>query len=84
MPRNGIVMLGDIAGKVTMLEAACSRWEHCGRYRIARLIAEHGSDMGLPELRTIIAADCRHMESINIYNRCGVHFPQPEIWDDRA
>jgi hypothetical protein len=74
----GAVTLGDISGKITMLEIACSRCERRGRYRVARLIAQHDAGMGLPELRTIIAAECPRMLSADPYDRCGVHFPQPE------
>ena len=45
---------------------------------VARLITQHGPDMGLPELRIIIAADCPHMVSADPYDRCGVVFPQSE------
>ena len=80
MPRNGAVTLGDIAGKVAMLEAACSRCERRGRYRVARLIAEHGPDMSLPELRFIIAADCPRMETIDIQSTSsGCRAPVPGV-----
>jgi hypothetical protein len=61
---SGAVMLSDIAGGITMLKVACSQCERRGRLRVARLIAQHGADMGLPELRSII------------HERCGVHDPQ--------
>jgi hypothetical protein len=34
--RDGAVTLGDIAGKITMLEVACHRCERHGRLRVAR------------------------------------------------
>ncbi len=80
MPRSGAITLGDIAGKLAILEAACSKCDRSGRYRVARLIEQHGTDMGLPELRTIIAANCPRMISADPYDRCGVHFPQPGTW----
>src|ERR1051325_160267 len=39
--RSGTVTLGDIAGKNTMLEIACSRREWCGRLPVVRLIEQH-------------------------------------------
>jgi hypothetical protein len=51
------------------------------RHSIARLIAEHGrEDYG--DLRAIIAHDCPKMQepSADIYDRCGVHFPELPRW----
>jgi hypothetical protein len=42
----GAVTLGDIAGRITMLEVACDRCERRGRYRVARLMTEHGAAVG--------------------------------------
>jgi hypothetical protein len=58
-----------------MLEVACRRCDRRGRLSLARLIAEHGH-AGLPDLRILLAADCPHIRSAAIYNRCGVYFPQ--------
>ena len=77
---HGAVTLGDIAGRITMLEVACSRCERRGRYRVARLIEQHGADRGLPELCTILAADCPRMIAAEARDPCGVYFPQPETW----
>ncbi len=48
MTSNGAVTLGDIIDTITLLEVACSRCERRGRLRVARLIEQHGADMGLP------------------------------------
>jgi hypothetical protein len=53
-PRGSITL-----GKLEMLEVACHRCDRRGRLGLARLIAEHGAGTGLPELRTILAGDCR-------------------------
>jgi hypothetical protein len=39
---------------MVMLEVACRRCERRGRLRIERLIAGHGADISLPELRMIL------------------------------
>jgi hypothetical protein len=57
-----------------MLDIACSC---CSRLRLDRLLAEHGTDIGLPDLRVLLAADCAHIRSAEITNRCGVLFLQP-------
>jgi hypothetical protein len=48
---------------VVMLEVAWRRCDRRGKLRLARLIAEHGADISLPELRTILAGDCPHARS---------------------
>jgi hypothetical protein len=55
-----------------MLEIACNR---CGRLRPARLLAEHGRGMPMPDLRCTIAADCPRMIAGQMHDVCGVHFP---------
>jgi hypothetical protein len=52
MTSNDAVTLGDITDTITMLEVACERR---GRLRVA----QHGAEMGLPELRHIVASDYR-------------------------
>jgi hypothetical protein len=59
-----------------MLEIACRHCDRRGRLRVARLIAQHGADMRLTELRYILAADCPRVIADQIYDRCGLHYPQ--------
>ena len=44
-----VVRLGDVVDLVH-LEIACRRCDRRGRMRVARLIAEHGAEIGLPDL----------------------------------
>jgi len=48
MSNSGSINLGDLCGKLTMLEIACSRCDRRGLLRLEWLIAEHGAGMGLP------------------------------------
>jgi hypothetical protein len=48
--RRGSITLGDLAGKIAMLEVACSRCQRRGRLWVDRLIEQHG-DAERPELR---------------------------------
>jgi hypothetical protein len=52
-----------------------------GRLRVPRLIAEHGPE-GYGELRRLIGHDCPRMQkpSADIYDRCGVRFPELPKW----
>jgi hypothetical protein len=76
------ITLGDMADKgMTMLEVACRHCPRRGRLSIARLIAEYGrADDG--DLAALIAHDCPKMQnrSADIYDRCGVHFPELPRW----
>lgn len=77
MSPRGSITLAELVSKLDMLEVACHRCDRRGRLGVERLIAEHGADMGLPELRTLRAADCPRARAVTINDRCGVHFPQP-------
>ncbi len=55
--RDDAVTLGDLAGRIAILEIMCSRCERRGRLRVDRLIEQHG-DAELPELRLTLAGDC--------------------------
>ena len=55
--------LGDLWTRAAMLEVACHRYDRHGRLGLARLIAEHGADMGLHDLRDVLAGDCPHVRA---------------------
>ena len=69
-----MVTLGDIAGKVAMLEIECADCSRYGRYRVDRLIEQHGANFGLPYLREVLARDCPRQHSASIYQRCAARF----------
>ena len=76
MSNSGAVTLGDVAGKLAMLDVACSKCDRRGRLSVAKLIVERGADMRLPDLREILAGDCPRVRSASVVDRCGVHYPQ--------
>jgi hypothetical protein len=47
---RGSITLGDLVGKLDMLEVACKRYDRHGRLRLGRLIEEHGANKGLTRL----------------------------------
>jgi hypothetical protein len=73
---SGAVTLGEIAGRLAMLEVACDRCERRGRLRVARLIEQHGADARLPDLPHVLAGDCPRWRPCRSTTRCGVHYPQ--------
>lgn len=73
---SGAITLADLAGKIAMLEVACSRCDRTGRLSVARLTRQHGPHAGLPSLRHVIAADCPRRAAVSLYDLCGVFYPQ--------
>jgi hypothetical protein len=71
----GVVSLGQVAARLPMLEVSCNRCDRRGRMHTDRLIAEHGPDMPIPQLRRLIAADCPRMIAGRMHDVCGVRFP---------
>jgi len=76
MRSSGSVSLGEIAGKLTMLEVACSKCERHGRLSVAELIERYGAASDLFNLRTVLAADCPRAGAGSMKEQCGAHYPQ--------
>ena len=76
MSNSGAVTFGDLAGKLVMLDVACSKCDRRGRLSVAKLIAEHGAEMRLPDLREILAGDCPWLRAASFNDRCAVYYPQ--------
>ena len=73
---TGSLSLDDVGRRFHMLEVRCGHCTRSGRLRIDKLIDEHGRDMSLPDLRTILAADCEHMTAARRKDQCQVFYPQ--------
>ena len=71
-----VMTLGDLVGRVERLEIRCTRCPRHGRVKLAKLIADHGADLGLPELAVRLAADCPKAQATSPAERCFVIFPQ--------
>jgi hypothetical protein len=70
-------MTMPIFNKLDLLEVACKHCDRQGRVaRPAHRGEEHGSSMGLPDLREILAGDCPRARAVAYHERCQVHFPQ--------
>jgi hypothetical protein len=76
MSSRGSITLGELVGKLDLLEIRCHRCERHGRVSLARLIDEHGADMGLPNLWETLAGDCQFARSTAMHNRCAIYYPQ--------
>ena len=65
-----------VPGSGAMLAVACSKCDRRGRLSVANLIAEHGADMRLPDLRDFLAGDCPRVRAASFNDPCAVHYPQ--------
>jgi hypothetical protein len=70
MPREGALTLFDVRGPT--LTIVCEPCGRRGRYRVEKLMAEHG-DVKLTELLATLA-DCPKPRSVSIYDRCQVRY----------
>jgi hypothetical protein len=55
---SGVVTLGQLAARLSVLDVACNRCERRGRLRTGTLLARHGPALPVPALRGVLAADC--------------------------
>ena len=76
IPVTGSLSLDDVSKRYRMLEVRCGHCPRSGRLRIDKLIDEHGRDMSLPDLRTILASDCEHKGAARRADQCQVYYPQ--------
>jgi hypothetical protein len=76
MSNRGSITLGELQGKLTMLEIKCHRCDRHGRVSVERLIGEHGADTALPDLWQTLAGDCANSCSTALHNRCAIYYPQ--------
>lgn len=72
----GVVVLGEVAVRLPMIDVACNRCDRRGRLLSGRLVAEHGATIPVPVLLRSIAADCPRMRAAQLHDVCGVHLPQ--------
>ena len=72
---TGLRSLGEIATRTGMLTVACSRCERRGRYRLDKLIARHGAEVGARVIAPEITADCPHRDAPALMERCDILFP---------
>ena len=71
---SGSITLAEIAERLTVLEVRCTKCDHRGRYRTARLVEQYGADFAGPDLRGKLSADCEKHAAAE-YERCDLFFP---------
>src|SRR5688572_9801076 len=78
---SGAVKLADYPGEVIVL--ACEKCERHGRYSKTRLVAEHGPNMKLPDLRHVLASDCPRVRNPIGNVGCGAIYPELTLGNGR-
>ena len=76
MSGRGSITLGELQGKLDLLEIKCHRCDRHGRVSLARLVDDHGADTGLPDLGETLTGDCPQARSTAVHNRCAIYYPQ--------
>lgn len=69
MPQSGALQLKDYPA--AMVRFACTRCDRSGQYQLEKLIALHGTEITLPDLRTRIAR-CEREGKLG--TACGVYY----------
>ncbi|MDQ2835579.1 MAG: hypothetical protein M3Y50_17925 [Acidobacteriota bacterium] len=70
------VTLGQVcAANFVVLYVSCHVCPRRGRYRVTRLIDQHGAGKPLMELKDALSADCPRHADESSFRRCGVYFP---------
>ena len=73
---TGVVLLGQVATRLLVIDVACNRCDRRGRLHTERLVAEHCACMPVQVLLRTITADCPRMQAAEVHDVCGVHLPQ--------
>ena len=71
-----VVTLGELTGQIERLEIRCTRCDRAGLVKLAKLIAEHGAAIGMPDLAVIMASERPKVRTTDVAERCSVMFPQ--------
>jgi hypothetical protein len=75
MPRDGAIIFSDLLGKLDVLEVACDKCGRKGRYGVARLIEQRGSDGKVVDLLAELKADCPKQLAGNMSDQCAARCP---------
>jgi hypothetical protein len=68
-------IFGDIEGKLTMLRVESTRCTCKGRYKVAKLIAEHGRQGNMTKWLSDLKGDRPNREHPRMQDRCDVICP---------
>jgi hypothetical protein len=76
MLRDGAIIFGNLLGRLDALEGACDKCGRKGRYAVARLIEQRGSDAKVVvDFLSEITADCPKKQAGNMSYQCAARCP---------
>lgn len=73
---EGVLLLGQVADRIVMLDVVCAQCSRRGCLSTARLVREHGRRVTMPDILRALTADCDRRQSGSFYRTCGAYFPQ--------
>jgi hypothetical protein len=71
-----VLLLDEVAERTNRLEVLSRKCGRRGVLNVARLVAEHGADMPMPRLRSVLTADRERMKAGKVHEPGGCHFPE--------
>lgn len=74
--RPDVGVLGQVAGRLSIIDVARDRCDRRGWLHTERLVAEHCAYPPVPALLPTIAAACPRMQAAQVRDVCGIHLPQ--------
>jgi hypothetical protein len=75
LPEEGAWLLRDYPGNTVRVD--CPKCGRAGSYSLAALIACHGSRAGLPDLLSLLTADCPRRGALGQFgDPCAAGFPE--------
>jgi hypothetical protein len=70
-----VLLLGEIAARLALVEVRCSRCDRHRRLSTARLVAQYGADAPCPDVLRALTADCPKREAFSLHERCDPYMP---------
>ena len=72
----GIFRLGQVAARFERLDFICNRCGRRSELDTGQLVAEYGPDIPMPQLISVLVADCPLKQINSMYDLCGFYCPQ--------
>ena len=82
MPRDGSLTLSDVRGPT--LTVVCEPCGKRGRFNVAKLIEQYGTDAKLTDLLAVLAENCPKARSLSVHDRCRAVYEGAECLGSNA
>lgn len=74
-PPRTVIILADIAGRLSKLRIECAKCRRAGVYSVARLLRKRGGDAAITDWIAEVSGDCRRRQANQLYDLCGARCP---------